>query len=232
MHQVWPWQPAVDQSSHSLRLHPGLLAAPFQRMPPVPSEAFPKQLQARPVPRHGVVLVIAVEYTLEPLAKRRHRFAHPRPKLLLNCLQFRLYTFAYRPCPGALIEDWLSVPKHDNLLFRVAVREIGAWLLADSKGLASYLAVKPGLVPKSPEALPDPKRKLVELARKSRRKQIREDIVPRIGSTAKQGPGYSACLSEFVQSVWDVESAANSTASLRRTLDRLSVFRPVWTSVR
>ena len=103
MHQFWPWQPAVNQSSHSLRLQPDLLAAPFQRMPPVPSEAFPKQLQARPVPRYRVVLVVAVEYTLEPLAKRRHRFVHPRPKLLLNCLQFRFYTFAYRPPPNGKI---------------------------------------------------------------------------------------------------------------------------------
>lgn len=131
-------------------------------------------------------------------------------------------------CPSALIEDWLSVPKHRNLLFRVAVREIEAWLLADTTGLAAYLAVKPGLVPKRPEDLPDPKRKLLELARVSRRKQIRQDIVPRTGSTAQQGPGYNACLSEFVQSVWDVESAASNSMSLRRTLDRLSTFRPVW----
>ena len=39
-------------------------------------------------------------------------------------------------CPNQLIEDWLPVPKHENLLFRVAVREIEAWLLADAKGLA------------------------------------------------------------------------------------------------
>ena len=141
-------------------------------------------------------------------------------------------TWIPRFAPRALIENWLSVPKHNNLLFRVAVREIEAWLLADSKGLAGYLAVKPGLVPKNPEALPDPKRNLVELARKSRRKQIREDIVPRIGSTAQIGPGYNACLSEFVQSVWDVESAANRAASLRRTLDRLSTFRPAWPPAR
>lgn len=135
-------------------------------------------------------------------------------------------------CAGALIEKWLSVPKHNNLLFRVAVREIEAWLLADSKGLAGYLAVKQGLIPKTPEDLPDPKRKLVELATVSKRRQIREDIVPRKGRTARQGPGYNPCLSEFVQSTWDVESAANNAKSLRRTLDRLSTFRPVWRAVR
>jgi len=131
-------------------------------------------------------------------------------------------------CPGALIKEWLSVPKHENFLFRVAVREIEAWLLADSLGLANFLGVNPASVPKSPEDLPDPKRELVQLAGGSRRKQIRLDIVPRKGSTAQIGPGYNACLGEFVQSAWDVELAARNAKSLERTLNRLSMFRPVW----
>jgi hypothetical protein len=34
-------------------------------------------------------------------------------------------------CPAALIDEWLTEPKHPNLLLRVAVREVEAWLLAD-----------------------------------------------------------------------------------------------------
>ena len=33
-------------------------------------------------------------------------------------------------CPPLLIGKWLSIPKHENLLFRIAVREIESWLLA------------------------------------------------------------------------------------------------------
>ncbi len=54
MHPFRPGQPAVNQSSLSLRRDPLLLPAPIQRMPPVPSEAFPKQPWTRassPVPR-------------------------------------------------------------------------------------------------------------------------------------------------------------------------------------
>ena len=36
-----------------------------------------------------------------------------------------------RPCPTELIEDWLREARHPNLLLRVAVREVEAWLLAD-----------------------------------------------------------------------------------------------------
>jgi hypothetical protein len=131
-------------------------------------------------------------------------------------------------CPPSLIASWLPIPKHDNLLFRVAVREIEAWLLADAAGLASYFGVKPALLPTNPEKLIDPKQKLVELARLAKRKNVREDIVPRRGSTAKQGPGYNACLCAFVESVWNIEAAEKTAASLQRTLRRLSNFSPKW----
>src|SRR5271166_3110925 len=35
-------------------------------------------------------------------------------------------------CPAKLFGDWLKAPRHPNLLFRVAVREVEAWLLAPS----------------------------------------------------------------------------------------------------
>src|SRR5260370_18898077 len=34
-------------------------------------------------------------------------------------------------CPAALIQDWLTRPRHDNLMIRVPVREAEAWALAD-----------------------------------------------------------------------------------------------------
>lgn len=35
-------------------------------------------------------------------------------------------------CPLALISNWLSQPKHPNLIFRVAIKEVEAWVLARS----------------------------------------------------------------------------------------------------
>ncbi|MEW6378311.1 MAG: hypothetical protein AB1611_01755 [bacterium] len=94
-------------------------------------------------------------------------------------------------CPIALIQEWLTVPRHPDLLFRVAVREVESWLLADRTGLAQFLGIQESLVPGDPDTIPDPKQCLISLARKSRYRALRSDIVPLPGSTAKQGRNYN-----------------------------------------
>lgn len=101
-------------------------------------------------------------------------------------------------CPGALIEEWLPEPRQSNLLFRVAVREVESWLIADAENLSKHLAVHRKWLPGHPDALPDPKAALVDAARRSRSSELRNRIVPRPGSTAKQGPDYNGCLVAFV----------------------------------
>lgn len=130
-------------------------------------------------------------------------------------------------CPSELINQWLSSPRHPNLLFRVAVREVESWLLADRKHIAEFLGIPASRVPLVPDGLGDPKGTIVVLAQKSR-KDIRSRLVPRRDSTAKQGPDYNACLGQFVTSAWDVKSASENSPSLARTLDRLDNFRPSW----
>jgi len=68
-------------------------------------------------------------------------------------------------CPSALIPDWLgeySQPK--DLVLRIAVREVEAWLLADHEAMRRLLGNK-GKFPVDPDALPDPKQRLLELAK-------------------------------------------------------------------
>lgn len=132
------------------------------------------------------------------------------------------------PCASALIEEWLAVPRHPNLLFRVAVREIESWLLADSENFSKFLGVRPSVIPKNPDELEDPKATLIQVASASRFSEIRESIVPRRGSTAKQGPDYNGCLGRFVREFWDVDAAKRNSPSLARTVHRLATFRPVW----
>jgi hypothetical protein len=134
------------------------------------------------------------------------------------------------PCPSALIEDWLGGEdrRHGNLLFRVAVREVEAWLLADADGLAEFLGVNPKFVPVNPEGLADPKAELIALARRARSRDLRDRLVPRPKSTAPQGRDYNACLCEFVDGRWNPARAAERSVSLARTVQRLSVFEPVW----
>jgi len=131
-------------------------------------------------------------------------------------------------CPRSLIDEWLTEPQHQNLVFRIAVREVEAWLLADSENLSTYLAVRESFVPGEPEILVDPKGALIDLARASRSARVRDQIVPRRGSTAKQGPGYNGCLAGFVATHWDIRAASVRSPSLARAMRRLAGFRPTW----
>ena len=131
-------------------------------------------------------------------------------------------------CPPELIRVWLPEPKHPNLLFRVAVREVEAWLLADRGGFASFLGIRKELLPLNADAIQEPKQHLINLARKSRRREVRDDIVPPHGSTRQIGPNYNGRLVSFVHKKWDVLVATQSSESLTRTFNSLSKFSPTW----
>lgn len=131
-------------------------------------------------------------------------------------------------CPPELIRDWVRGPLHPNFILRVAVREVEAWLLADPENLARFLTVRGSFMPPTNENLDDPKQVLVEIARHARSKDIRERVVPKAGSTARQGPDYNSCLSQFVETQWDINAACNSSASLKSAVERLRTFEPTW----
>jgi hypothetical protein len=131
-------------------------------------------------------------------------------------------------CPPVLIEDWLSTQKHQNLLFRIAVREVEAWLLGCREPFAAFLGVSVSRIPAGVEQIPDPKGFVVNLARRSRKKDIRVDIAPEPGSTAKVGPDYNGRLMCFVQKFWDPSVAKQNSPSLRKAIEALEVFRPVY----
>jgi hypothetical protein len=132
------------------------------------------------------------------------------------------------PCPSDLIRDWLDNEPHANLLFRIAVREIESWLLADREGFANFLRISAANIPLQPDQVPDPKRTLVNLARRSRSRTLRESIAPRVGSTAVQGPDYNGCLIEFVRNQWSREAAVERSPSLKRTWEKMMTFEPDW----
>ncbi len=110
---------------------------------------------------------------------------------------------------------------------RIAVREVEAWLLADRERFATFLGVAAGGLPVSPEAEPDPKQSVVVVARRSKRRELREDLVPRAGSGRREGPGYASRMIEFVldkERGWRPEVAALRAESLRRCITALQTF--------
>ncbi len=123
-------------------------------------------------------------------------------------------------CAPPFCASWLPNPA-PHMCFRVAVRMIEAWLLADRERLARFLSIRGTQVPLNPEGVDDPKHTMVELARQSRRREIREDMVPRPGSGRAVGPAYTSRLIEFVlegTSGWRPKVAAKSSDSLDRCL--------------
>jgi len=120
-------------------------------------------------------------------------------------------------CPVSLRDSLLSAPE-SNMCLRIAVRSVESWLLADSRSIATFFGVSAALVPRNPEALDNPKGSLVNLARRSNRTAIREDIVPRQGSGRSEGPAYTARMIEFVDGRWQPNIASGNAKSLDRTI--------------
>lgn len=125
-------------------------------------------------------------------------------------------------CAPALIATWIPRNGRPRMFtLRVAVREVESWLLADREGLGKFLHVSPSKISANPEQIPDPKRYLLNLAKKAPR-SLRNDLLPARGSIAIQGLGYNACLRRFVNTIWCPGRAAGSSDSLRRAIERVA----------
>lgn len=125
-------------------------------------------------------------------------------------------------CPPTLILDWSSgrsLPP--GMLFRVAVREVEAWLLADREAFAAFVGAPLNKLPLNPDSLDDPKQKLLSFVRRYGRREIKADILPKPGSRSTVGLGYNMTLSRFVTEDWEPERAITCSDSLARAFKRL-----------
>lgn len=130
-------------------------------------------------------------------------------------------------CAPDFVRSKLSNPA-PGMHLRVAVHAIEAWLLADREGVGAFLGIGISRIPVDPDREVDPKTTVINLARRSSRKFIRQDMVPREGSGARVGPGYTGRLIEFVtrtQHPWRPEVAIERSDSLRRCVEALQSLR-------
>ncbi|HEY3762173.1 MAG TPA: hypothetical protein VGN23_10550 [Verrucomicrobiae bacterium] len=131
------------------------------------------------------------------------------------------------PCALELIQDWAGGDLHPNFIFRVAVREVEGWLLADRDNFADFLGLNTAQIPANVEAIAQAKEEIVNLARLSPNDEIRDNLVPRVGSTATTGRLFTRTLIGYVRNFWEIEEAANNANSLARALRALHTFKPV-----
>lgn len=68
---------------------------------------------------------------------------------------------------------------------------------------------------------------MIELAQKSRKRRLREAIVPGTKSDAKQGPDYNGALITFVNEFWDIKAAMDNSISLKKTVNAVINFKPL-----
>jgi len=124
-------------------------------------------------------------------------------------------------CAPIMREEWVRRPV-PFLCFRIAVRQVESWLLADRERIARFLRVPVSQVSLNPDTLDNARDAMVALAGRSRKTAIREDMVPRPGGGRATGPAYASRLIEFVNREWRPGVAATRSESLRRCLGRLS----------
>ncbi|MBF2755018.1 MAG: hypothetical protein ISN29_07140 [Gammaproteobacteria bacterium AqS3] len=128
-------------------------------------------------------------------------------------------------CPAGAVEN-LGAPLAPNLLYRFAVMEIEAWIMADRENFAEFLSVDIHSVPQLPDEVPKPREEIVAIAKKFRVKDIRTQLSPNPSNPASRvGLNYNKVLSGFVREQWNVHSAQKHSPSLKRTCQRLQTFR-------
>lgn len=125
-----------------------------------------------------------------------------------------------RQCAVELRRRWL--PRASNaFLLRLAVNEAESWLLADSEAFADFLGISVRAIPQAPDQLVDAKREVLNLARKSKKRGIRQEMVSP-ASPDRPGAGYNIHLRDFTENHWSVQRAGRFSPSLSRAVNRLA----------
>jgi len=133
--------------------------------------------------------------------------------VLVDCLDLGI------ECVRDLSRQLISGERPSGLLLRGVVPQIESWLLADRPSMAAHLSVSLSRIPLYPEHESNAKQTLVNIARHSRNKRVREAIVPSAGASV--GPGYVASMIEFATNKWNPHVASGNCDSLARCIRRL-----------
>jgi len=126
------------------------------------------------------------------------------------------------PCPGALVARILP-DRNPRLLLRICIRESETWLMADSAAYAKFCGVKESRIPKDLEALPDPKRLILNWANSGQASKLKRHVDEQRGVGVKDWALLGEWHAEFAANHWDPIKAAKSgrSASLTKALARL-----------
>lgn len=125
-----------------------------------------------------------------------------------------------KKCPSAVIQEMAS-ELNPGMCFRLAIPQIESWLIADRRGLSKFLGISVDLITTYPDQLPNAKTEMVNLAYKSTKRLIRNDMVLETKNSIEPGLGYSLRLSEFASKHWNVHEASLNSPSLAKCINAL-----------
>ncbi|RRD44036.1 hypothetical protein [Buchananella hordeovulneris] len=123
-------------------------------------------------------------------------------------------------CPVEVLAELAPGSQSEpGFCLRLAHRESETWLLASRRAAAEYFGFSAARIPADLEQVADPKRLLLQLCQKSRKRLIREDVVTQLSSGALAcGPLYVSHLNDFYAAHWDIAEAMTESDSLRRAV--------------
>ena len=129
-------------------------------------------------------------------------------------------------CASALRRKLLAEPA-PYMCFRIVVREVEAWLLADADAFADHFKLSKGQLSAAPEQIDDAKGSMLSLLKKISSRADREAMVriDRSGQISGIGPEFNSRLTQFATNVWRPAKAATRSDSLSRTLRRIEDLR-------
>ena len=122
------------------------------------------------------------------------------------------------PCAGWLFARHLPHGRPSKFKLRLAVHMAESWLLADRAAVARWLRVSPQLLSTQPDGDPHAKFTLVNLARHSPIRSLKETLVPARGHSGVVGREYLPTIRNFITSHWEPDRAAQNSPSLAKAL--------------
>lgn len=131
-----------------------------------------------------------------------------------------------RRCPVEIRAAWLPSHAPSDLLFRLAVPEAESWVLGDRVAFSDFFQIPVKKIPDRPEELADAKAEVLRLARLSKARRLREEVVSS-HHPQKPGVGYNTHLCSLVNGPWNARQAQETVPSLRRAVERLSQLTSV-----
>jgi hypothetical protein len=129
-------------------------------------------------------------------------------------------------CAPTLLRSWkIPDPIPPKFLLRVAVREVESWVLGDRKQFAKFVGGQSDDIPVDPDGLEDPKKFLLEYARKTARSDLKRALIPvNFAQYPRIGPAYNLHMCGFARDKWRPQVASSRSGSLARLVSALQAL--------